>query len=273
VQLADNLPGNGGLVWVTATPTQGTCVSPIVGNQLHCSLGDIQPGDEVTVTVKSAASTPAAACQLQDNPLAFATADNSPGATDGGSLTCTPPPPPPPPVVSGDTATIGFWHNKNGQAVISCLNGGSTSTALGNYLATTYPSLFGAGPGSLGNLAGKTNAEIAAIYLGGTYFGASGQKVNAQIIGVALATYVTKSSLGGSCGAKFGFSSSADGTGVKTFNVGLNGHLLGPGFADNQSYTIFQLLLGANAAKAAGTFDANAWNAVFDGINNLGDIA
>jgi len=98
VQLADNLPGNGGLVWVTATPTQGTCVSPIVGNQLHCSLGDIEPGGVVTVTVKSAASTPAAACQLQDNPLAFATADNSPGATDGGSLTCTPPPPPPPPL-------------------------------------------------------------------------------------------------------------------------------------------------------------------------------
>ena len=92
------------------------------------------------------------------------------------------------------------------------------------------------------------------------------------MLGVALATYVTKSSLRGNCGAQFGFNSSAGGTGNKTYNVGSNGHLLGPGFADNQSYTIFQLLKGANAAKAAGTFNANAWNVVFSGINESGDI-
>jgi hypothetical protein len=172
----------------------------------------------------------------------------------------------------GDTATIGFWHNKNGQAVINCLNGGSSSTALGNFLATTYPSLFGAGPNSISNFTGKTNSQIAAIYLGGSFFDASGQKVNAQIFGVALAAYVTKTSSGGTCGASFGFNSSAGGTGAKTVNVGSNGHLLGPGFVDNGTYTIDQLLAGANAAKAAGTFNANAWNEVMSAINETGDI-
>jgi hypothetical protein len=182
------------------------------------------------------------------------------------------PPPPPPTLGPGDTATIGFWHNKNGQAVINCVNGGSTSTSLGNYLASTYPSLFGAGVGSLGNLAGKTNAEIAAIYLGSTYFGASGQKVNAQILAVALATYVTSSALSGptNCGADFGFNFSVNGIGVKTYNVGPYGTAIG--LQNNTSYTIFQLLQAANAQKAAGTFNADAFNAIFDGINTTGDI-
>jgi uncharacterized repeat protein (TIGR01451 family) len=268
VQLTDNLPGNGGLTWITATTTQGTCA--LAANVLNCSLGALAPGASATITVSSAATTPAAACTNQPNPAAIATADGGLTAQDGGSLTCTPPPS----LGHGDTATIGFWHNQNGQALITCVNGGSSSTALGNYLATTYPSLFGAGAGSLGNLAGKTNAQIAAIYLGSTYFGVKGMKVNAQVLAVALATYVTSSTLsGGNCAAGFGFNVSADGTGVKTYNVGSDGHLLGPGFVDNGSYTIFQLLAGANAAKAAGTFDANAWNDVFNGINESGDIS
>src|SRR5207302_837277 len=36
---------------------------------------------------------------------------------------------------SGQFATIGFWHNKNGQAVITNFNGSPTSTVLGNSLA------------------------------------------------------------------------------------------------------------------------------------------
>jgi hypothetical protein len=180
-------------------------------------------------------------------------------ATDPSSY-CNPPAPPPPPGLGkGDTATIGFWHNKNGQAVINCVNGGSTSTGMGNYLSSTYPSLFGAGPGSIVNLAGKTNAQIAAIYLGSSFFGAGGMKVNAQILGAALATYVTSSTLSGAknCGGQFGFNFSPDGTGVKTYNVGTNGHLIG--LVDNTSYTIFQLLQAANTQKAAGTFNAAAF--------------
>ena len=43
------------------------------------------------------------------------------------------------PVQNGQTAGIGFWNNKNGQALIKALNGGSTSTQLGDWLAATLP--------------------------------------------------------------------------------------------------------------------------------------
>src|SRR5215831_11470607 len=92
VQLSDALPGNGGLVWQTASTTQGTCTNPIVGNTLNCSLGNIAPGGFVTVTVTSTATTPIAACQNQPNPAAIATEASGLTAQDSGLLTCTPPP-------------------------------------------------------------------------------------------------------------------------------------------------------------------------------------
>jgi uncharacterized repeat protein (TIGR01451 family) len=90
VQVSDVLPNAGGLVFVTANTTQGTCVNPIVNNTLSCSLGTIQPGGLVTVTVLSAATTPPSACQLQSNPAATATADGGLTAQDSGSITCVP---------------------------------------------------------------------------------------------------------------------------------------------------------------------------------------
>jgi uncharacterized repeat protein (TIGR01451 family) len=100
VTLTDQLPGNGGLIWsnVSINPAQGSCT--IVSNLLSCNLGTIAAGGSVTVTVTSAATTPAAACQDQPNDgtlgatnLAKATADGSLSAQDIGKLTCTPPPP------------------------------------------------------------------------------------------------------------------------------------------------------------------------------------
>ena len=46
---------------------------------------------------------------------------------------------PPSSIGSDDTATIGFWHNENGQGVILALNGGPTSTKLGNWLTFKLP--------------------------------------------------------------------------------------------------------------------------------------
>jgi uncharacterized repeat protein (TIGR01451 family) len=95
VMLNDQLPGNGGLVWQSATTTQGTCVNPIAGNALSCSLGTIAAQGSVTVTVRSTATTPAAACQCQPNAAAVATAYGGIRAEDYGFLTCTPPSAPP----------------------------------------------------------------------------------------------------------------------------------------------------------------------------------
>jgi uncharacterized repeat protein (TIGR01451 family) len=89
VKLNDTLPGNGGLTWQTATPTQGACT--ITSNVLHCDLGDIAQGSQVTVTITSTSTTPAAACQDQPNPAANATDNEGDSATDSGDQTCIPP--------------------------------------------------------------------------------------------------------------------------------------------------------------------------------------
>ena len=89
VWLTDQLPGNGGLVWSNVSTSQGSCLTPIVGNLLDCDLGTIAPQSAVTVIVSSASTTPANACQFQPNPVARATADRGLSAQDSGSLDCT----------------------------------------------------------------------------------------------------------------------------------------------------------------------------------------
>lgn len=184
-----------------------------------------------------------------------------------GSINCsvTVSPQTPPPVGHGDTATIGFWHNKNGQALIKALNGGPTSTALGTWLATTYGCLFG-------NLNGQPNTVVAAQFL--TYFNVTGTKTYAQVMAGALADYATSSTLaGGNVAAGYGFNVSPTGTGAKTYNVGLNGAAIG--LANNTSYTVAQLLTAANVYCSNGAILPGAFialNNIFDGINSSGDI-
>src|SRR5262249_11549986 len=88
----------------------------------------------------------------------------------------------------GQTATIGFWQNKNGQALIKSLNGGPRSRALGNWLAAMFPNLYGPSAGAA-RLAGKTNADVARRFK--ALFAAPGPKVDAQVLATALAVYVT----------------------------------------------------------------------------------
>jgi hypothetical protein len=173
------------------------------------------------------------------------------------------------PVGRGDAATIGFWHNKNGQALIDSLNGGPNSKNLGNWLASNFPNLYGAASGH--NLMGKTNAQVAAYDL--TLFVVSGQKTFAQMLGVALATYVTNTTLGGTNAAAYGFHQSSTGTGSLYYNVGSNGSAIG--LLNGQSYTVLELLNQVNTILNSQPFNANALNAlntIFDGINTTGDI-
>lgn len=160
---------------------------------------------------------------------------------------------------SADAATIGFWHNNNGQGLIDGVNGGPASTALGTWLATTFPNLYG-------SLAGKTNAQVAAYYL--TLF--SGNKTAAQIMAGALACYVTDPSLAGTTAVGYGFKSFAGGTGSLTFNVGSDGTAIG--LTNNTTYTIAQLLLQVNLDSPLTSAESNAFNVIFSDINQDGDI-
>src|SRR5207244_262988 len=97
------------------------------------------------------------------------------------------------PVHAGQTAAIGFWHNKNGQDLIKSLNGGANAIQLGNWLAATLPNMYGASAGA-NNLDGKTNTQVAAFYTSlfvRTSSVNGPPKVDAQSLAVALAVYVT----------------------------------------------------------------------------------
>ena len=138
--------------------------------------------------------------------------------------------------VIGDnvTATIGFWHNRNGQDLIKSLNGDPNSTQLGDWLGATFPSMYGPGAyydAAVGddqdmNLAGNTNEEVAEIFKylhkrnKKTAVAGGPPKVDAQVLAVALATYVTSEDLAaGNYAALYGFNTSTDGIAYSTFNV------------------------------------------------------
>jgi hypothetical protein len=194
-------------------------------------------------------------------------------------------------VTSGQTATIGFWQNKNGQNLLKSLNGGPTSTQLGNWLATTFPNVYGAAAGA-NNLTGKTNAQVAAFYktlFARTAHNAAGggpAKMDAQVMATAFAVYVTNQSLAGTTAAAYGFHVDETGVGTRTFNVGCNGAAFG--VANNSQVAVLDLLLAVNSRSRNGLLydldgDGDATdsqetlyrtmaNDVFSAINQAGDI-
>jgi hypothetical protein len=186
-------------------------------------------------------------------------------------------------VAAGQTATIGYWQNRNGQNLLRSLNGGPAATSLGHWLAVNFPNMYAA-------LDGMTNADIAAYYK--ALFARTSQtapggppKVDCQVMAAALAVYVTNQNLGGTTAAVYGFQVSATGLGTRTFNVGSNGAAFG--VANNSVVSVMDLLLAMNARSRNGLlYDLNGdgridgseagyrtmANDVFTAINEAGDI-
>jgi len=132
-------------------------------------------------------------------------------------------------IAGGDTATIGFWQNKNGQRLINTV---SVGTQLGDWLATEFPNMFG-------DLAGKPNSDVAAEYK--ELFKMKRQKLDAQVMATALAVYATSEYLSGTTvAAGYGFTVTDTGISTKLFNVGNSGEAFG--VADYTALTILQLL-------------------------------
>ena len=168
---------------------------------------------------------------------------------------------PQPPAISlgkGDTAEIGFWHNKNGQALI---NAAPNSLALANWLASNFPCMYG-------NLAGKPNSAVASSFL--QDFGVKGQKTSAQVLAGALSAFFTSSTLAGNNAANYGFNVTPGGAGQKSFNVGKLGTTIG--LQNNTSYSVFQILQAANSNCPFSPAVSNALNTIFEGINSAGNI-
>jgi hypothetical protein len=144
------------------------------------------------------------------------------------------------------------------------------------------------------NLQGKTNEEIAGIFRylhqrnSKTAAAGGPPKVDAQVMAVALAVYVTSESLaGGNVAAAFGFDTSTDGIAYQTFNVlsvltAQKAIDLGLAPDANGMVTIFDILSAADALACHGLLyddDESGWidaselslrvdaNRLFDAIN------
>jgi hypothetical protein len=176
-------------------------------------------------------------------------------------------------VQKGQAGGIGFWHNNNGQKLLNSFSGGPNATALANWLAATFPNLYGINA-TAGNLTGKTNAQVAAFYL--TLFNLSGPKLDAQVLATALNVYATTQSLGGTAAQTYGFKVDAYGLGAASFSVGANGPAFG--VVNNTTLNVYQLLLAANKKAVGGVLyggDQSLRNQainVFDAINQAGGL-
>jgi uncharacterized delta-60 repeat protein len=181
------------------------------------------------------------------------------------------------PVQKGQTAGIGFWNNKNGQALIKSLpvvtNADGSVTSVANWLAATLPNMFGAS--SDNDLTGKSNAYIAALFQ--QDFVMKGVKVDAQVLATALSVYATNATLDPTkVAAQYGFTVSGDGAGTATVNVGANGDAFG--VANNTTLTVMDLLLATDAQAVDGLLynadqlKRNEANSVYSALNQAGGI-
>ena len=181
-------------------------------------------------------------------------------------------------VTPGQTAAIGFWQNKHGQALISAVNDddldGQKQYKLGNWLACTFPNMYGTGdspfddqPGS--NLSGLANDQVAEFYSKlflrkkkeAVALGLAGPtKMDAQAMAVAFACYVTNERLAGTIAADYGFLVTEHGVGTSTFSVGDSGEAFG--VVDNRELTVLDLLFAT---------DERSWEGVLYDMNHDGD--
>ena len=138
--------------------------------------------------------------------------------------------------------------------MILALNGGSTSTQLGDWLAVTFPNMYGINAGD-NDLTGQDNAYVAAFYqrlFGLTINTTPGgpAKLEAEVLSVALATYVTNSTLAGDAAVEYGFAVSEDGLAAEVFNVGVCGDAFD--VDDHSLITVMDLLLATDANSDGG---------------------
>ncbi|HEV3339673.1 MAG TPA: SpaA isopeptide-forming pilin-related protein, partial [Pirellulales bacterium] len=177
------------------------------------------------------------------------------------------------PVAGGDFGASVLWTTSNGQNLLNKLNGSSSATSLALWLATTFPNLYGAGAGShsLVNSGGSyfTDSQVVSAY---SKFAGGDQ----QVLSAALSVYTTSVDLAGSASATsyakspVGLNTSLAGSGMDTYNVGVNGAAFG--VANNTVATVMQLLVDVNANTSPGASVSSGANAVFSGINTIGNV-
>jgi hypothetical protein len=231
------------------------------------SMGTIAPAGNGAFSVTgthtyAAAAAYAVTVSINDAGGSQATAHGTANVTNLGS-----------PVQPGQSAGVGYWASKKGQALIDAFNDGPADTGLANWLAATFANLYGVNAGS-NNLTGKTNAQVAAFYL--ALFSQKGPKLDAQVLDTGLDVYATTLSLGGTTAKKYGFQVTAYGLGADSVNVGSSGAAFG--VANIATLNVYQILLAADSSAVHGIlYNGNealqsAAASVFGAINAGGGI-
>ncbi len=93
------------------------------------------------------------------------------------------------------------------------------------------------------------------------------------MLSAALSVYATSINLAGTNVHSYTdshFNTSLAGSGMDTYNVGTNGAAFG--VANNTTLTVMQLLTDLNASTSAGAAVSSGANAVFSGINTIGNV-
>jgi hypothetical protein len=131
--------------------------------------------------------------------------------------------------------------------------------------------MYGASAGA-NRLAGMTNGQVAELYT--SLFKRNGKtspggppKLDAQVMAVALAVYVTNQDLAGTTAASYGFLVTEHGVGVSTFDVGdRNRAAFGLSATDSTVLTVMDILLATDSLTRDGLLYGQNASHQIDGI-------
>ena len=178
-------------------------------------------------------------------------------------------------MTAGQTATIGFWQNRTARhssaRCPSLWSADGSTTSVGNWLAATFPNMYGDDGDAKANpndLTGRNNGYVADFYRSlflrtkkeAVKLGLTGpEKMDAQVMAVAFACYVTDETLAGTVATAYGFLVTEHGVGTSTFNVGASGAAFG--VADYTQVAVLDLLFATND---------RSWNGVLYDLDHDG---
>jgi hypothetical protein len=166
----------------------------------------------------------------------------------------------------GQTRTSGFWNDGNlGQELIRKFTTTAGGQTLGQWLATTFPKLFGGAMGGP-NLFPFTNAQVGSFYKG-LFSQFNTNQLDAEVMSLALYIFATTSTLGRGAGGttpatQYGLQVDANGLGAYSYNVGFHGAAFAvPNFT---VLNVFQIMLAANNSAVNG----QAWDSIISRRND-----
>jgi hypothetical protein len=148
----------------------------------------------------------------------------------------------------GQTKTSAFWNDGNrGQELIRLFTTTAGGQTLGQWLATTFPKLFGGVMGAA-NLFTFNNTQVANYYKA-LFTQYNTNQLDAEVMALALYIFATTSSLGRGVGGttpatQYGLTVDDNGLGARSYNIGFHGAAFG--VPNLTVLNVYQIMLAAN---------------------------